>query len=289
MEKQMKNLKVIIALGCASLMFGSCSDNEPEAPVRKVIDFENTGILIGGPSPYGENLYANYDGPKFTKGIIPISEDGDVSFEFGVNLSAWTGVYEFSGGGIALSQWNHRSNRHGDTADWWKSYLNQLSVYNLSSIDGANQGAGAGESNTFAIVYGDDDSAASFKFNDGAECIIENMEVCPTAYIYGVITEGNPFGNHPGKHFREVGGWFKVRAIGYDALGNEVGSVEKYLCDYRNSSTIIDIAQTWQSWTLSGLGKVNKVVFDFDGSDVGDYGLNTPSYLAIDNISVRLN
>ncbi len=285
----MKNLKVIFALCCASMMFGACSDDEPNAPERCVIDFENTGILLGGPSPYGENLYANYGGEKFTKGVIPMSEIGDVSFEFGVNLSAWTGVYEFSGGGIALSQWNHRSNRVGDTGDWWKSYLNQLSVYNTISSDGANQGAGAQGSDTFAIVYGDDDSAASFKFSAGAECVIENMEICPTAYVYGVITEGNPFGIHPGRHFRDVNGWFKVRAIGYDALGNETATVEKYLCDYRVGSNVVDIAAAWQSWSLVGLGPVNKVVFDFDGSDLGDYGLNTPSYLAIDNITIRLN
>ncbi len=28
-------------------------------------------------------------------------------------------------------------------------------------------------------------------------------------------------------------------------------------------------------------------MIDFEGSDVGDYGLNTPTYCAIDNIEVK--
>lgn len=285
-KMQIKNLKVIFALFSSVLMFSSCSDNEPGGQERCVVNFENTGILLGGPSPYGENLYANYEGEKFTKGQIALT-DG-VSLEFGLNLSVWTGVYELSGGGMLLSQWNLRSDRDGDAEGWWKTYLNQLSVYNTSSVDGANAGAGADGSNTFAILYGNAESSASFKFTVGAEYVVENIEICPTAYVYGIITEGNPFGNNPGCHLKDVNGWFKVMATGYDAMGNKTATVEKYLCDYR-SGVSVDIATSWNSWSLTGLGAVNKVVFDFDGSDVGDYGLNTPAYLAIDNIVISLN
>lgn len=284
----MKIPKIIFAFLGVSVMLCSCSDDEPAPPVKRcVINFENTGILVGGPSPYGENLYANYAGERFTKGEIEVSEG--VSFEFGVNLSTWTGVYEMSGGGMALSQWNHRSDRVGDNVGWWKTYENQLSVYNTLSTDGTNHGAGCDGSNTFAIVYGNSESAASFNLSAGAEYIIENIQICPTAYVYGVITEGNPFGNNPGQHLRDIGGWFKVTATGYDADGNEIGTVEKYLCDYRSSSSIVELSTIWQSWSLSELGKINRVMIDFDGSDMGDYGLNTPSYLAIDNITFLID
>ena len=285
----MKTPKLVFALLSIALMLVSCSNEEPEQPVKCVVDFENTGIILGGPSPYGENLYDNdnYDGSRFTKGLIQVSDY--ISLEFGLNLSPLTNKYEMYGGGIVLSQWNYRSDRDGDNEGWWKTYENQLSVYNASSSDGANRGAGYNGSNTFAIIYDAAETPASFNFTAGAECIIESIQICPTSYVYGVITQGNPFGNNPGQSLKEVAGWFKVIATGYDAYGNEVGSMEKYLCDYRNGANIVELATTWQSWSLSGLGMVNKVVFGFEGSDVGDYGLNTPSYLAIDNISVRLN
>ena len=37
------------------------------------------------------------------------------------------------------------------------------------------------------------------------------------------------------------------------------------------------------------MGRVNKVVFNFEGSDTGQWGLNTPAYLALDNITIRMN
>jgi len=42
----------------------------------------------------------------------------------------------------------------------------------------------------------------------------------------------------------------------------------------------------WEDWNLKALGNVNRVVFNFEGSDAGEYGLNTPGYLALDNIEI---
>ena len=76
-------------------------------------------------------------------------------------------------------------------------------------------------------------------------------------------------------------------AYGYDAAGNiTVGSpVELYLCDYRNGKKR-SLEKDWEDWNLSALGNVNRVVFNFEGSDAGEYGLNTPGYLALDNIEI---
>ena len=52
------------------------------------------------------------------------------------------GSTEYSSGGIALSNWNIRSNQSGNTGDWWYSYLNQCSVYNTAvEAEGQNKEA----------------------------------------------------------------------------------------------------------------------------------------------------
>ena len=51
----------------------------------------------------------------------------------------------------------------------------------------------------------------------------------------------------------------------------------------------MELVTTWRSWDLSALGKVNKIKIDFEGSDTGDWGLNTPAYLCIDNVKVVLD
>lgn len=287
----MKNTKVLFALFSASLMLASCSDDEPDAPTvyRRVISFENARGAVAGPTSYGENLYDGYSGVQFTKGSEEV-ENG-VDLEFGINPD--NGTYNYWNGGIVLSDWNYRSDIEGVAADWWYTYSNQCSVYNTESTDGSNSGAGARHSNNFAVVNGysdaNNDKAASFNFSASKEYLVESIAICPTSYVYGTITKGNPFGNNPGKSLKETGGWFKVTATGYTAAGTKTYTIEKYICDYRNASKPVDIASTWQTWDLSGLGRVNKVVFNFEGSDTGQWGLNTPAYLAIDDITLRLN
>jgi hypothetical protein len=43
----------------------------------------------------------------------------------------------------------------------------------------------------------------------------------------------------------------------------------------------------WTKFDLSALGKVVMVVFDMDGTDKGDWGLNTPAYFAYDDVAVQ--
>ncbi|MBQ0034889.1 MAG: DUF4465 domain-containing protein, partial [Bacteroidales bacterium] len=43
-------------------------------------------------------------------------------------------------------------------------------------------------------------------------------------------------------------------------------------------------AENWQWMDLSTLGEVDELVFDVDGSDKDDWGLNTPAYFCFDNL-----
>lgn len=298
----MKSLKVALMALAVAGMFTSClndDDNVTPTVYRRVITFEEGGVTLAGPTSYGANLYADYTGQKFVSGSIEVEKG--VSLDFGLNYCEFDEQYDFSAGGMALSQWNYRSNPAGENAaDWWYSYLNQCSVYNTKSTDGTNSGAGADGSNTFAIINGYDDEAWSmfkaapeFSFSGGAEYTVESIQICPPSYLYGIITKGNPYGNDPDLTLAQSHGWFKILAYGFDAKGNPTNGgrpVEKYICDYRlNASPTIEIASVWQGWSLEALGKVNKVRFDFDGSDKGDYGLNTPAYMCLDNVQLRLN
>lgn len=289
----MKNLKVALAALAATMMLTACSDDEPAEPTiyRRVINFEGTNITLAGPTSYGENLYADYAGPKFITGAIEVEKG--VNLEFGINADATTGEYNFWNGGMVLSQWNIRSDAGDKAAGWWYTYQNQCSIYNTASTDGSNKGAGFNGTNTFALINGysdaNNDKSASFNFSNGKEYMIENLMYCPTSYVYGTIVYGNPFGNDPGLPMKNTNGWFKVTATGYDAAGNKTTTVEEYLCDYRNSSSPIEISGAWKKWDLSALGKVNKVTFNFAGSDTGTWGLNTPAYLCLDDITIRMN
>ena len=289
------NLKTALSIVGAAMMFSSCSDEPEQSTVfRRVIDFETASVVTAGPTSYGDNLYATYTGTKFTEGRIEV-ENG-VYLHFGINYSDYAGAPDFSAGGMVLSKWNIRTDLPGKDAGWWFTYENQCSVYNTASTDGANKGAGAGGSNTFAVIKGYDGayiSSPSFDFTDGKEYNVESVEICPTSYLYGVITKGNPFGIDQGMSLEQAKGWFKIEAYGFDAQGaptNGGRPAEMYVCDYRDSAKpAIAISSEWRTWDLRALGKVNKVSFNFTGSDTGAYGLNTPAYMCLDNLTLRLS
>jgi len=298
-------IKVLAAGLLAISMLTACNDDDNDGDIpgyRFVgeITFENSGITLAGPTSYGANLYSDYSaGNRFTNGSIAFNHGAD-AIKFGLNTNGfYPGEYTLYNGGMFLSQFNIRENAATQTGSWWYSYNNQCSVYNVDSANGSNHGAGDDGSDTFAIINGccDENAVASvfgegkettlggFSFDNNAEFLINEIEVCNTSYVYGTIVNGNEFS----ASLAENDGWLKVLAYGYDAQGqitNGGRPVEYTICDYRQGGTHKVIDDDWEDWNLSQLGLVNRVVFNFVGSDASAWGLNTPAYLAIDNIEI---
>ena len=124
-----------------------------------------------------------------------------------------------------------------------------------------------------------DGKLAWFSFKNGKELVVDHMYVTNTCYVLNSLTYGDGF-NSPATEDT----YFKIVAYGYNANDEEVGTAEFYLC-----KTGRQFVTDWQKWDLSSLGKVNKIVFNFSGSDdlSGAYGLNCPAYFAYDDVAVR--
>lgn len=291
---------MFLALGAC---FTSCSDDDDSddpANNRVIVnvDFESADNIIAGPTSYGANLYYGYDGKQYTEAEFPVT--ATTKLHIGLNVNVYSGEIDFLGGGMALSNWNLRTSptdmNDVSVLNWWYTYENQCSVYNVNSLDGSNNGAGAGGSNTFVVSNGykndvfDTNTCGRMNFTGGAEYEVRSIELCNSSYVYGTLMHGNPYGNDPEKSIEEVGGWFSVKFYGYDAQGNPTNGgqpVVYYLCDYRADSPTRSAAiDKWHTCDLSALGKVNAIEVDFDGSDCGAYGLNTPAYVCLDNVKV---
>jgi hypothetical protein len=71
---------------------------------------------------------------------------------------------------------------------------------------------------------------------------------------------------------------------GFDAEGEETGTVDFYLADFRDPNAAY-IVETWRWVDLTELGKVKRLVFTMSGSDVNPWGsMNTPDYFCMDNL-----
>ncbi|TWU49720.1 DUF4465 domain-containing protein [Rubripirellula reticaptiva] len=83
---------------------------------------------------------------------------------------------------------------------------------------------------------------------------------------------------------------------GLDGLGADTGSVTRYLADYRddksdNPDALLFggndyVLSQWLDVDLSSLGNAKSFSVSLESTDIGPFGANTPSYFAIDNLSV---
>ena len=73
--------------------------------------------------------------------------------------------------------------------------------------------------------------------------------------------------------------------MGIDEQGESTGTVEFYLADYRDGKA--DAVSEWTWVDLTSLGpNVSRLEFQLESTDVGDFGMNTPAYFAIDNLTL---
>lgn len=283
---------VIAAVPCFTACEGGSGDPaaDPDTQTENiVVTFEDVPDgMVAGPTSYGENLYSSYDGEQFTSCTV-----ADGLLTFGLNEAEdWaTGgmTFEFWNGGAAVSTWSIDSDPEGEAAGWWYTYLNQCSVYNTGA-DGS-KGAGADGSKKFAVITGSQNpndgtlgfTGAGFVLADGVEATFTALDICNTAYAYGCIVYGSDYCNS----LADNGGWLSVTVRGFKADSDMPAAEDEILlADYRDGrSFVID------RWTTAPLPNISaepmgKIDFVFDGSDIGDYGLNTPKYVCVDNLRI---
>lgn len=172
------------------------------------------------------------------------------------------------------------SNTYGIDGDFSFPYWSGFAYSNVVDTTTAgftNQYAsypgGGYQSSTYAVAYS---NGATVTFP--AAVMAAGFRIANTTYGYLAMRDGDQF-----SPALPAGGWFRVTATGRRA-GSPTGSAEFYLADQRGGSPPGIIAG-WEWFDLSGLGTVDEVGFDFSGSDVGSFGLNTPAYFAMDNLT----
>ena len=217
----------------------------------------------GGPILYGTGCTWNDEQNTFLSGsVLPYDPE------------TWSGG--FSGGGIAISN-------YGDWLMINVDYTQQLTCYNYDLGDGTSrEKAGNNGSDNFAVVY--DAGAwganpAALTFSDQEPRVIESLYVVNTLYTEYVLFYGNDYCAPLADN-----GFFKVTATGYFGE-TQTGTSEFYLANKNRQ-----FVTKWTKWDLSELGFVDKVVFSVSGSEelYGDWGINAPTYFAIDDIAVRV-
>lgn len=148
-------------------------------------------------------------------------------------------------------------------------------------------GTGYGGSGIYAVAY----SGSQDFINLPANYRPASVQVTNTAYAYYDMVNGSGFS----KKFGGVSGadtdWLRLTFTGYEgpgATGAQTGiTVDFYLADYRFANSAQDyIVNAWQQIDLSPLADASSIGLSWSSSDVGAFGINTPTYVAIDNLTI---
>jgi hypothetical protein len=223
------------------------------ATALTVVDLEDVGALL----PIDGNDY--YDGADGAGGFT----SNGVHFSNSNPFGFWSG--------FAYSQ---------ETDSVTPGPENQWSAFT---------GEGAGSSPTYALGYQFSTPTLSFASNQR----VAGVEITNTTFTALSMLDGDQFARrfgtspNPGDPPGSYPDWLLLTIRGFDAAGTQSGFVDFYLADYRFEDDGLDyIVDTWEFVDLTPLGAVSSITFELSGSDVGEFGLNTPAYFALDNLSV---
>lgn len=122
-------------------------------------------------------------------------------------------------------------------------------------------------------------AACSMTYADSTEFTPVSVLVNNTTYTYYAIQNGTER-----SRMFAAGDWYKLSVWGVKADGETTGPVEVYLADYRDAVPVL--VKDWTYVNLEQLGKVRGIYFTVDSSDKGRLGIKTPTYFALDRLTI---
>ncbi len=240
----------------------------PDA-VAQVADFENLDLE---PETYWNGSDKTVPGEPIEgwrgEGTRYLSDFTSGGIVFMNEFAEWQASAWFPDGTTSWAGWAYSNTTDTETP----SFENQFSAYT---------GGGVNNSENYAVYYGDFDDPPPTVTGIPAGTLL-GAYLTNTTYAALSMRDGDSFA----KKF-EYDDWFKLMITGLDAGGQETGSVDFYLADYTGSEEADwYIVGDWTWVHLTSLGAATQLQFSFQSSDVGDFGMNTPAYFAMDNLTL---
>lgn len=198
--------------------------------------------------------------------------------------SYWNGS-DGSGGFTSGTAWFN--NNYDTTYHSWDGFAYSNIIDTTTSGMGGQYnsiaGSGQGSSANYAVGYVGWAQAPAITLNTVG--IVGGLYVTNDNYAYYSMLNGDAFAKKFGGSTGNDPDWFLMSITGKDASGVITGTVDFYLADYRFADNGLDyILDTWALVDLSSLGAIKSIEFTLNSSDVGEWGMNTPAYFAIDTI-----
>lgn len=162
---------------------------------------------------------------------------------------------------------------HADTTT--AGYLNQYS---------AITGSGAGGSANYAVgYYSSYSTSTNVSLGSLTNLTGLGASITNTTYTALSMADGDMFSKKFGGTSGNDADWLRLTIQGF-AGGSLTGTIDFYLADFRSADNAQDyIVRDWRFVDFSALGTADEIRFSMSSSDNGPFGMNTPSYFAVDH------
>lgn len=256
-----KFIKIVLFTLIIAPILVSCDKNEENNNIITV-------LLNQSEIPYNENDVWS-DALATDKQII--SQSVVFSHEATPDWGIWSGFI---------------ASRNSDTADYSEPF--EWIEHQCTAITG---GGLSGKRTPYLISYWKTEESSDIDFNnascsikygtEGKTFIPQYVYVTNSSYSYYSMLNGSSYS----KKF-STGDYLNLLIYGETADGKKTGPIKFSLADYvSDSSTPIS---TWEYVNLEELGEVKGIYFQMESSDTGKWGINTPTYFAIDGLTIKI-
>ena len=119
--------------------------------------------------------------------------------------------------------------------------------------------------------------------------MVKSISVANTTYAYYSMLNGDIYAKKFGGEDGNDPDWFRLVITALDNHARSVTTYNIYLADFRNENNTLDyISNVWNKIDMSASGFISGLTFMIESSDTGVNGVNTPTYVSIDNIELKL-
>ena len=181
-----------------------------------------------------------------------------------------------------LSDWGYGMT--GSFTGWAFSNTTDTETAGHTNQFSAIAGSGADASANYALCY---NSRGQDTIHLNQEYSALSVDITNGTYPYLSMRDGDGFAKKFGGESGDDPDFFLLTITGL-LDGTVTNTIDFYLADYRFEDKAQDyIVDSWTTADLGALGQVDQIVFSLSSSDVGDWGMNTPAYFFIDNLSLE--
>ena len=170
---------------------------------------------------------------------------------------------------------------------WAVSTMRDDTTSGFTNLYSAITGAGTAPEDTSKTYAVGQQNAIIHLFGTSKGKVVNGFYVTNTTFAHNSMRDGDDFAKKFGGEDGTDPDFFKLDIQKYSNGQLAPQTVEFYLADFRSEDDSEDyIVNDWQWVDLTSLGNVDSLQFTLSSSDVGDFGINTPLFFAIDNLEV---